>query len=283
MVSVFASLLLFFIFFCAIEFFAAPLLAISPSASVPVSSKSETLCFAADLPSLSVKEKTIDSVSEKREIVSVLTAKIDGKTWTFRLSGTGGPFMKELRIEVSKGNKRVCVITPPKDYGFSPAIQIYNFSENEPFLFYSAQSGGSGGYGFYNVYRLKDDKCTLVYDEACDSRANVFSARFAEGYKMCVRNESTNGELMVDVSYMPPEFREKIFFSDCRPKGEKVNINPVSVVFSYYNSSVGLYQLMTFRSVTAVAEVNRLGYIVQNLEFSEGAFRPYFTEFSIDF
>ncbi|MFR5102790.1 MAG: hypothetical protein ACLTE4_09600 [Christensenellaceae bacterium] len=283
MVSVFASLLLFFIFFCAIEFFAAPLLAISPSASVPVSSKSETLCFAADLPSLSVKEKTSDSVSEKREIVSVLTAKIDGKTWTFRLSGTGGPFMKELRIEVSKGNKRVCVITPPKDYGFSPAIQIYNFSENEPFLFYSAQSGGSGGYGFYNVYRLKDDKCTLVYDEACDSRANVFSARFAEGYKMCVRNESTNGELMVDVSYMPPEFREKIFFSDCRPKGEKVNINPVSVVFSYYNSSVGLYQLMTFRSVTAVAEVNRLGYIVQNLEFSEGAFRPYFTEFSIDF
>ena len=76
---------------------------------------------------------------------------------------------------------------------------------------------------------------------------------------------------------------EKIFFSDCRPKGEKVNINPVSVVFPYYNSSVGLYQLMTFRSVTAVAEVNRLGYIVQNLEFSEGAFRPYFTEFSIEF
>ena len=281
MVSVFASLLLFFIFFCAIEFFAAPLLAISPSACI--SSKSETLSFAADLPRLSVEGKTGVFTSEKRETISVLTAKIDGKTWTFRLSGTGGPFMKELRIEVSKGNKRVCVITPPKDYGFSPAIQIYNFSENEPFLFYSAQSGGSGGYGFYNVYRLKDDKCTLVYDEAYDSRANVFSARFAEGCKMCVRNEATKDELMVDVSYMPPEFREKIFFSDCRPKGEKVNINPVSVVFSYYNSSVGLYQLMTFRSVTAVAEVNRLGYIVQNLEFSEGAFRPYFTEFSIDF
>ena len=137
MVSVFASLLLFFIFFCAIEFFAAPLLAISPSACI--SSKSETLSFAADLPRLSVEGKTGVFTSEKRETISVLTAKIDGKTWTFRLSGTGGPFMKELRIEVSKGNKRVCVITPPKDYGFSPAIQIYNFSENEPFLFYSAQ------------------------------------------------------------------------------------------------------------------------------------------------
>ena len=62
-----------------------------------------------------------------------------------------------------------------------------------------------------------------------------------------------------------------------------MNVNDISVVFPYFNAAVGYYQMMTHRSVNAVAEVNRLGYITENLDFSENAFKPYFVNFSISF
>lgn len=122
-----------------------------------------------------------------------------------------------------------------------------------------------------------------MYDDETDSRENRFSGGFIDGCKMTLRNENQKSSLIVDVSYMAADFLNQIFTADCKPKGEEVNVNDISVVFPYFNAAVGYYQLMTHRSVNAVAEVNRLGYITENLDFSENAFKPYFVNFSISF
>ena len=191
----------------------------------------------------------------ERTVISEKTAVIDGKPVEVRLSGVGKTYITEIRLDVLQGGKPVCSIVPPNDFGFDPFIGFYEFSKGEPFLFYSAQSGGSGGYGFYNVYRLK----------------------------MVLQNLNEKNSLTVDVGYMAPEFLKLIFPADCRPAKQEININDISIVFPYFNSAMGVYQLSTYRSVTAVAEVNRLGYISQNLELAEGGFTPYFTNFLFGF
>lgn len=222
-----------------------------------------------------------------RQVFSRQTAVVDGQVYEIRLSGVGTTYKKQIKIDVFEADKNpakpVCSLTPTRDYGFDPSVNLYDFVAGEPFIFYSAQSGGSGGYGFYYVYRLKGGTCALVYDDETDSRENRFSGGFIDGCKMSLRNENQKSSLIVDVSYMAADFLNQIFTADCKPKGEEVNINDISVVFPYFNAAVGYYQLMTNRSVTAVAEVNRLGYITENLDFSENAFKPYFVNFSISF
>lgn len=219
----------------------------------------------------------------ERTVISEKTAVIDGKPVEVRLSGVGKTYITEIRLDVLQGGKPVCSIVPPNDFGFDPFIGFYEFSKGEPFLFYSAQSGGSGGYGFYNVYRLTGEKCRQVYDQAQDSAKNRFAGEFIDGCKMVLQNLNEKNSLTVDVGYMAPEFLKLIFPADCRPAKQEININDISIVFPYFNSAMGVYQLSTYRSVTAVAEVNRLGYISQNLELAEGGFTPYFTNFLIGF
>ena len=74
---------------------------------------------------------------------------------------------------------------------------------------------------------------------------------------------------------------QPLFDKDGNPTGEPVNVNAVSAVFPYYNGATGLFGLITYRSVTAVAEVNNLGYITQNLAWDGKTFSPVFTNFAI--
>ena len=64
-------------------------------------------------------------------------------------------------------------------------------------------------------------------------------------------------------------------------EGQKPNINAVSFVAPTLNPASGIFRLMTYRSVVAVAEVNRLGYIVATLDFDGEKFTASLSEFSI--
>jgi len=76
-------------------------------------------------------------------------------------------------------------------------------------------------------------------------------------------------------------FFDKIFAPDGSLTGEQPYVNDVSFVSPSLDSASGVWRLVTYRSVVAVAEVNRIGYIVQTLDFVGNEFVPTFTEFSI--
>ncbi len=80
---------------------------------------------------------------------------------------------------------------------------------------------------------------------------------------------------------MDGSFYDRIFNADGSLTGEQPYVNAVSFVSPALNPASGVYRLITYRSVAAVAEVNRLGYIVNTLDFDGKAFTPSFTEFSI--
>ncbi len=165
------------------------------------------------------------------------------------------------------------------DDGYSPFIETFDFGGTDKFLFCASQTGGSDGYGNYRVYALKTDSYKLLYDNAADSTLNTFGAEFLpDGF---MRIEAAQSGLTVDVRYMDDIFYDKIFAPDGSLTGEQPYVNDVSFVSPSLNSASGVWRLVTYRSVVAVAEVNRIGYIVQTLDFVGDEFVPTFTEFSI--
>lgn len=165
--------------------------------------------------------------------------------------------------------------------GYSPNIWTFDFGGEDKFLFYSSQTGGSGGYGNYQVYHLKTDGYNLVYDDKQNSKETTFDAKFMPNGFMELTNNHTQNNLTVDVSYMDKTYYNMIFDENGNVKENQPYVNNISFVSPSLNSASGLFRLVTYRSVAAVAEVNRLGYIVQTLDFDGKAFVPTFTEFAI--
>lgn len=165
--------------------------------------------------------------------------------------------------------------------GYSQYIETFDFGGEDKFLFCSSQTGGSGGYGSYRIYRLETDSYELLYDDSVDSETATFSAAFLPDGFMKLRDGFSGNVLSVYVGYMDKTFYNRIFAPDGSLKGEQPYVNAISFVSPSLNSASGIYRLLTYRSVAAVAEVNRLGYIVQTLDFDGKTFVPTFTEFSI--
>lgn len=167
--------------------------------------------------------------------------------------------------------------------GYSQAIYTFDFGAQDKFLFYSSQTGGSGGYGNYRIYRLQTETYKLLYDDKTDSKNAVFKTEFIPNGFMKIYNEASHSGLDVYVNYIDKSFYDEIFAPDDSVKNQTPYVNDISFVSPSLNSSSGIWRLLTYRSVTAVAEVNRLGYIVQTLDYENGTFTPTFTEFCIDF
>ena len=195
------------------------------------------------------------------------------------LYGNGENYYTDLKVRVLFKNRTGYEIE--LEDGYSPSIETFDFGAEDKLLFCSSQTGGSGGYGNYRVYRLRTEGYELLYDDKTDSLTKTYGAVFKPDGFMQLHDNTTDNNLTVYVGYMDKTFYNKIFNQDGNLTGEQPFVNGVSFVSPALNSASGLYRLITYRSVVAIAEVNRLGYIVNTLDFDGKAFIPSFTEFSI--
>lgn len=242
----------------------------------------------APVPVRQAEQTSFFTLSDKNapdsKPIKTLAVFVNGEKGVLTLYGASsdGTFYTNVYANVKTADSSYDV---PLADGYSPDVWYLNFTENEKFLFFSSQTGGSGGYGNYSVVRLKSDTYDTLYTNVSDSENNKFTAKFIKGGKIILKNLTSGGTLKVDVSYMDKEFYDQIFTAKGKVLGEQPYVNDVSFVAPLLNGATGVYDLITYRSVAAVAEVNRLGYITQNLSFTDNgsAFKPYFTSFSIDF
>lgn len=209
--------------------------------------------------------------------VEVLNGNTPG---TATLSGSGENFITDLKVTVKFDGSAPYEIK--LEDGYSPSIDAFDFGAEAEFLFCSSQTGGSGGYGNYRVYHLKTASYELLYDDKLNSARTTFSAEFQPNGFMTAMDNSSEHALTVYVGYMDPAYYKKIFNNDGSLTGEQPYVNDISFVSPALNPASGVYRLLTYRSVVAIAEVNRLGYIVQTLGFDGAKFTAYSTDFAIN-
>ncbi len=223
-----------------------------------------------------IETNTIDDI----RLLDIAVISYDGHLGKAYLYGYGDNYITDLKLVVEfKGYEPYEIKLVD---GYSPNIETFDFGAEDKFLFFSSQTGGSGGYGNYLIYELKTKSYNLLYNDKLDSERNKFSAKFNPNGFMNIKDEQTTNSLDVYVGYMDKVYYDMIFDENAVPKGEQPYVNDISFVSPAYNPASDVYRLLTYRSVVAVAEVNRLGYVVQTLDFVEDKFIPTFTEFSIN-
>ena len=196
------------------------------------------------------------------------------------LYGNGETFITDIKVDVNFYNYQSYTIL--LEDGYSPSIETFDFGGDDKLLFYSSQTGGSGGYGNYQIYLLRPNGYKLIYDDKENSKNTTFNAKFLPDGIMKLENNQTKTLLSVDVKYMDKSFYKQIFAKDGSVIGADPYVNYISFVSPAFNPANGVFRLISYRSVVAVAEVNRLGYIVQTLEYEKEKFSSVFTEFAIE-
>ncbi len=222
--------------------------------------------------------QNVYAIGDARLIEVVAIADRDS-IGTASLYGRGETFVTDLKLKVEFRDYAPYEIIVQD--GYSPNIETFDFGAENKFLFFSSQTGGSGGYGNYMIFDLKVDSYSIVYDELIDSEKSTFSAEFKPNGFMNVTDNTTSNSLDVNVGYMDEYYYNLIFDINGKVIGEQPYVNDISFISPAFNPASNIYRLLTYRSVVAVAEVNRLGYIVQTLDFNGEKFEPTFTEFSI--
>ena len=228
-------------------------------------------CFCLDY-----KIAFAESSSSPIKSVTVRSGETIG---TASLFGNGETFITDMKVKVN-----FIHYTPYEIQlinGYSPSIEMIDFGGDNELLFCSSQTGGSGGYGNYQIYLLKPSSYKLIYDDKENSQNTTFQAKFIPNGFMKLANNQTNIFLNIDVKFMDKIFYGQIFYPNGNLKGVTPYVNDISFVSPSLNSASEFFRLITYRSVVAVAEVNRLGYIVQTLEYQNEEFLPVFTEFAL--
>ena len=219
------------------------------------------------------KTDSLHKVLYENKTYGSCLSSINYKDYSIFLYGSGATFIEDTYLLIKQNGIDLYSISVPE--GYDPYIGKYKFNEKD-LLFYSSQTGGSGGYGNYILLDINENNYEILFNSNEKRNNTSISASFVDDGKMII------DDLIIDVNYMDKSFYGMIFDEHNLVKTKvEININPISTVFICYNSALKTNFLLTFRSITAIAEVNRLGYVTQSLYFDGHEFIPYITDFSI--
>lgn len=194
---------------------------------------------------------------------------------------SNSPFIQNIEIRVfDEDNELLYSFSPKINYGYDPTILAADFvGNNLSQIFYGASSGGSGGYGFYYVFKINENNEEILFDFEEFSEQNQYSGKFLDNYRAEITTNSTT--YLLDVSNMDEFYKNEIYNSDGTVKNPQIDIGFVNTVFPVFNSTQGNWFLQVYQKATAIAQVNVLGYVVNELQFSDNNFSTFLQFFAI--
>ncbi len=190
------------------------------------------------------------------------------------------PYFTDILIHIlDKSGKTVVTIKPKENSGYGPDIKLLDFGVNQGMqqIYYAASTGGSGGFGYFYVYSVKDGKIKTLFDFEKFSAENVFKGRYVDGFKVEIRNTSNGEKYLLDMSLRPQEYKNEIWKKDGKLIAPReVDISGTNTVFPYYNFYARNFQLLIYQRITGLYGADGLGYVITQQAYGKNGFETYF-------
>lgn len=192
-----------------------------------------------------------------------------------------GLYAKKLRIEIQdeKTGEVLLDIVPGVREGYVPKMQLMNFMHNGLVqIFLGMDTGGSGAYGLYEIYSVKDAVAKAIFTMDDYNSAHVYHAEYADGYRVKIRNVQTQEFWVLDISSRPQEYLSQLYTVDgmlTEPK--EVSVSALNGLFPYFNTSDGTFQLLAYQRIVGLYEADMFGYMLNQLRYYENEFQTYYS------
>lgn len=193
---------------------------------------------------------------QNRTIITEISTKLskDGEVQKVRLTGIpaseDSPYFEDIKIEYDGKS-----FSPKENGGYSPDINAFDFlGDGYNQIYYSASTGGSGGFGIYYVYDLSKDIQTL-FDY--NNIPNQFDGKYIDGLAQITLDGKP-------VLYFPASGRVGV-----------PEISGINYVEPSYAPLLDRYRLTLWQKVTGDYQADVLGYIVTLLDIKDNTAFPF--------
>lgn len=173
------------------------------------------------------------------------------------LTGKGDNFKEDITIEINTLGEKV-LIEPIHNSGYQPKVLGGNFLNNGlEQLLYSVDSGGSGGYNFYELYSIKNGEGVLIFNS--DNFLPIVSAKYIN-------------EDIIEIDYQGQKLYMGYTGESCNENDCENFISSVNSILPYYNISLDRYYLQVLQKVYGGFTANNYGYIFSLLQINEDGY-----------
>lgn len=223
--------------------------------------------------------------SENSKLVEIqkLFAKIEENKPPYKVVLLGekqpdSPFYKNITIKFfNKDKKEVYSVSPKQNAGYDPNIFAGDFTGGKTKqILLSIQSGGSGAFGYFYLYTIKNNAVVTMYDAEMFNKDNVYKATYQNNYKVSVTG---NDKLFtIDLSGRDKDYLSQIYTADgklIKPiDGYVSDLNTLAPVFDYFSNR---FNLIALQRITGLYNADLLGYVQTTLSYKDGRFENFNT------
>ncbi len=203
---------------------------------------------------------------------------------TVALIGTPGensPYFHNIRIEIrDKNGKTIQKIKPTITEGYGPSIMLGDFGADEGLeqIFYGASTGGSGGFGYFDLFSVKNNKVRKLFDADEFNKQNRYTGRFLDNYRAEITKVIGKERYIIDLSQRSQEYKDSVWTRDGKLiEPRTVDISGVNTVFPYFNYVTNNFELLVYQRVTGLYNADGLGYVLSQQRYDKSRFETFFS------
>ncbi|MDF2904518.1 MAG: hypothetical protein K0S25_2156 [Bacillus sp. (in: firmicutes)] len=180
-----------------------------------------------------------------------------------------------LVIQDGRSNQ-ISTIPLQKNAGYNAKLFLGDFSKDNLLdVFVSIESGGSGGYGIFYIYSIKNNIPRLLFDFEKYNKIYTFKANFEDLYKVSVGSPPLDLLFTLDISYKGYDYLSQLYYENGKLKqpvqGEVLSIGALYPIIT--NQKSKSYDLLVFQRIIGISNSDTLGHIENLLTWNGTQFK----------
>ncbi len=194
-----------------------------------------------------------------------------------KADGPDGAYAENIMVVVENGaSRKLMYLTPKFNAGYGSRLFLGDFTGTKVAdILVGIDSGGSGGYGFFYIYGLCDNRLQLLFDFEAFNAASRYTVKYRDGYRVEVTDENSGTIYTIDISNRPSEYLNQIYNSAGQLKeafgGDVLGVSSAGpLAIRNYN----VFDLLALQRITGLYNADTLGYVQTELKWDGVRFMP---------
>ncbi len=185
-----------------------------------------------------------------------------------RKNGETEIFADQITLIIQDGrSKRISTINLQHNAGYNAQLFLGDFSnDNVLDILVSIETGGSGGYGIFYIYSLRNNIPHLLFDVEKYNKSYTFKVNYEDFYKVTVGSPSLDLLFTLDISYKGYDYLSELYDENGKIKQPvKGEVLAATAVYPIVTNLKSLsYDLLVLQRIIGTSNADTLGY-VENL------------------
>jgi hypothetical protein len=179
--------------------------------------------------------------------------------------GAEGIFADNITVTIEDGRtNQTKTITPSFNSGYNARLFLGDFTKDKVAdIKVSIDSGGSGGYGYYYIYSLKDTNLKEVFNFDKYNMELKYRVNYADLYKVNVGNVMLDKLFILDISYKGYDYLSQYYDENGKLKkpvqGEVLALSSLFPIVTDEKSNA--FDILAYQRIIGISNSDALGFI----------------------